>query len=142
MILISHRGNVNGPDKKNENNPNYLDQAMASGFNVEIDVWYKKETFFLGHDGPQYSVSAKYLTNPNFWCHAKNLDALYNMKKIGCHYFWHENDKYTITSKGYIWTYPGEKLTTSSICVLPEISNFEITNCAGICSDYVSRYKK
>ena len=33
------------------------------------------------------------------------------MKKIDktFNYFWHQNDKFTLTSKGYIWTFPGNK---------------------------------
>ena len=45
MLLISHRGNINGINKM-ENNPNYLDKAMSLGYNVEIDVW-KIEFFVL-----------------------------------------------------------------------------------------------
>ena len=30
------------------------------------------------------------------------------MSKMNCHYFWHQEDDYTITSKGIIWAYPGK----------------------------------
>ena len=46
----------------------------------------------------------------NIWCHAKTSDALSALKKIEAHYFWHQDDDYTITSKGYFWTYPGVSL--------------------------------
>ena len=64
------------------------------------------------------------------------------MSKINCHYFWHQEDDYTITSKGIIWTYPGKLLLKNSICVLPELFNKQILNCLGICSDYIQNYKK
>ena len=32
MILISHRGNLNGRDIDNENNPVYIDKALKEGF--------------------------------------------------------------------------------------------------------------
>ena len=48
--------------------------------------------------------------NDNFWCHAKNLDALNRLLKIGVNCFWHENDKYTLTSNRIIWTFPLEKI--------------------------------
>ena len=63
------------------------------------------------------------------------------MSKIDCHYFWHEEDDYTITSKGFIWTYPGKKLFSNSICVLPENANYKNINCKGICSDFIDKYK-
>ena len=75
------------------------------------------------------------------WIHAKNLNVLEIVSKLNLHYFWHQEDDITITSKGYWWTYPGKKLFQNSICVLPEKSNFKMTNCAGICSDYIERYK-
>ena len=63
------------------------------------------------------------------------------LQKIKAHYFWHQNDDYTITSKGFIWTYPGKKLLPQSICVLPEIVNYKTIDCLGICSDFILKYK-
>ena len=50
MYLISHRGNINGIEKNNENNPDYINQAISSGYDVEVDVRYESGQFFLGHD--------------------------------------------------------------------------------------------
>ena len=66
----------------------------------------------------------------------------YLLEKIKAHHFWHQEDDYTITSKGFIWTYPGKSLLTSSICVLPEKSTYKKFECYGICSDYILKYKK
>jgi len=76
------------------------------------------------------------------WCHAKTKSALEALNKISAHYFWHQEDDYTITSKGFIWTYPGKKLLDNSICVLPELANYKEINCTGICSDFIQNYKK
>ena len=43
MHFISHRGNLNGPDLQNENNPIYVQNAVNLGFEVEIDIHF---TFF------------------------------------------------------------------------------------------------
>ena len=59
MIFISHRGNITGPNKKSENNPEYINRALRF-FNVEIDVWYT-DGFWLGHDEPQYKTDVEYL---------------------------------------------------------------------------------
>ena len=81
----------------------------------------------------------------NCWIHCKNLDALTFFNKFGeiYNYFWHQNDKFTLTSKGYIWTYPGETLSFKSICVMPELNmnHTELTNLKnlkvqGICTDF------
>ena len=37
--IISHRGNLNGIDPNNENNPLIIKRALNRGFEVEIDVW-------------------------------------------------------------------------------------------------------
>lgn len=142
MIYISHRGNLDGKSKNHENSPEYVLNALKKGFDVEIDVWFKNGNFYLGHDDPKYKIEKKFLENNQFWCHAKNTEAIYEMSKINCHYFWHQEDDYTITSRGIIWTYPGKLLLKNSICVLPELFDKQILNCLGICSDYIQKYKK
>ena len=37
MILISHRGNIDGKIVERENHPEYIDEAIALGYDVEID---------------------------------------------------------------------------------------------------------
>ena len=39
MILISHRGNIDGKIVERENHPDYIDKAISEEFDVEIDVW-------------------------------------------------------------------------------------------------------
>ena len=141
MIYISHRGNLTGKSLKDENNPDYIMKAIESGFDVEIDVWFKNIIFYLGHDKPSFEVDTKFLKNSRFWCHAKNINALSELERINCHYFWHQEDDFTLTSKGIIWTYPGKYLTNKSICVLPEKTNVKEFDCLGICSDLIENYK-
>jgi len=144
MILISHRGNINGPIPKLENNPFYISQAMDKGYSVEIDVWYDKG-WWLGHDEPKYKITRQYLDKWEFWIHCKNLDALSRIGDASSpKYFWHQNDEYTLTSQGLIWTFPRKILTKKSICVLPEMGSYttkELKKCYGICSDVIEKYK-
>ena len=142
MIYISHRGNISGPKEKFENKIEYVQNALDKGYEVEVDVRFENDKFFLGHDYNQFEVDKNFLLNKKIWCHAKTKDALSALEKIKAHYFWHQEDDYTITSKGFVWTYPGKSLLTNSICVLPEIVNYKEINCLGICSDYIERYKK
>ncbi len=143
MIMISHRGNMYGPDPQNENKPEYIIDALRNGFDVEIDVWSIDNDFYLGHDKPQYKVDWKFLTNPAFWCHAKDVDTFYKLLKTGSHCFFHQNDNATLTSKGFIWTYPGKILTPMSICVMPEINNYsdDLSKAKGVCSDFIMEIK-
>ena len=105
MILISHRGNISGKDKTSENNPKYILNALNLGYEAEVDVWEYKEKLYLGHDEPSYLLDKEILVNKSrLWVHAKNLNALEIVRKFNLHYFWHQEDDITITSKGYWWT--------------------------------------
>ena len=144
MILISHRGNINGPIPERENHPKYIDEAIALGYDVEIDLWRIEGVILLGHDEPQYGISQHWLNERynKLWIHCKNIEAVewFNMTK-GFNYFWHEVDTMTLTSFGDIWAFPGKQPIKNSIAVMPEINNDSITVCKGICSDYIQRYK-
>jgi len=143
MKLISHRGNTKGRKIENENDPQYIYEALNLGFDCEIDVWFENDQFYLGHDEPKYKIKEEFLTQNQLWCHAKNLQALHSMlenKNIHC--FWHQSDDFTLTSKGYIWTYPNKELTKKSICMTNEFkTNDEVSKCFGVCSDEISKYK-
>lgn len=143
MKLISHRGNVNGKTSL-ENSPSYILDALKSGFDVEIDVWFFDEKIYFGHDCPLYIEPENFIDTykNNIWLHAKNLDVLDCLKEKKCVYFWHQNDDTTLTSNGYFWMYPGKKLLKNSIAVLPEQSNYNNFSCYGICSDYIKNYEK
>ncbi len=141
MKLIAHRGNLQGPQPEKENHPDHISSALSAQFEVEIDVWYFDDKWFLGHDEAQYEIKKSFLNNDRFWCHAKNIEALHEMLKEKIHCFWHQEDDITLTSKGYIWTYPGKKLTEKSICVLPEKNNEQPKKVLGICSDYIANYR-
>ena len=87
MYLISHRGNLNGIEKDNENNPDYINQAISRGYDVEVDVRYESGQFFLGHDFNQFKVNEEFLLNNKLWCHAKTNGALIALDRIKAHYF-------------------------------------------------------
>jgi alpha-glucosidase (family GH31 glycosyl hydrolase) len=145
MILISHRGNIEGPSPDNENNPRYIQEALSLGYNVEIDVWCISSEIYLGHDSPLHKVSVDFLKNKMLWCHAKNIDALSTMLKADIHCFWHDKDEYTLTSRGIIWASPESYISSDCIWVMPEKSerfkdNKKILDkCLGVCSDIVKK---
>lgn len=144
MKLISHRGNLSGPNPEVENSPSYIKEALYYGFDVEIDVWLVDDYFYLGHDKPIYRVSESFLTTEKLWCHAKNIPALVTMLKNPLiHCFWHQEDDVVLTSKKYLWTYPGKKIADSdAIAVVPErVENWDISKAVGVCSDYINKYK-
>ena len=141
MKFISHRGNINGKFENWENNPIYINSAMSLGYDVEIDVWYNNG-YWLGHNEPQYKIDSSFLINDKLWCHAKNIAALSKMLKNNIHCFWHQEDKFTLTSNQFIWNSPKNLLYYNSICVMPELGHAtNIKDTAGICSDYIEKYR-
>jgi len=60
LILISHRGNLNGVIEERENDPKYINKAIEKGYNVEVDVRFENSKFFLGHDFSQYHVDNEF----------------------------------------------------------------------------------
>jgi hypothetical protein len=149
MIYIAHRGLIDGPDITLENHPLQIMTAIELGYHCEVDLRLIDDKLYLGHDEPQYEVDEYWLRDSSLWIHAKNIEALYWLsthKTWQYNYFWHENDQYTLTSKGYIWTNPGQTLTNNSVMVMPEhvdenLSNAIIANCYAICSDFVNIIK-
>ena len=144
MILIAHRGNINGSIPELENKPEYINKALKLGYDVEIDVWFKNNKYYLGHDKPQYEVNINFLKNKKLWCHAKNILALSNMiEEKNIHCFYHDNDAVVLTSRNFLWTFPGNYLTKKSICVESNKKNIEGIDdiCYGLCSDYVGQIK-
>jgi hypothetical protein len=141
MLKIAHRGNLKGPSPR-ENHPLYIEEAIYAGFDVEVDIRLIDNQLWLGHDEPQYFISKTFLDRykDSLWIHCKNLAALeyfVNLKE-NYKYFWHEEDSYTLTSNGLIWTYPGKPITDKSILVLKDQEAVPSPCVAfGICSDYV-----
>lgn len=146
MILISHRGNINGKVQEKENDPEYIDVALTKGYDVEIDVWSPKTNMLmLGHDGPQYEIDVEWLKERGnkLWLHCKDYSSLlyFSSTTYKFNYFWHEHDTLTLTSFNFIWAYPGKQPIRNSIAVLPEIHNDDTNNSIGICSDFIEKYK-
>lgn len=149
MILISHRGNINGRRVPFENQPNYIDTALSAGYDVEIDVWYEVESgkLYLGHDTADYQIDIDWLDerSDKLWIHCKNMDSLSYFNKINTfgpeyNYFSHDKDMGVLTSYGYIWS---TNLYDNGILVLPEVfEKTPIETTIGICSDIIQNYKK
>ena len=142
MNLISHRGNIEGSVLGSENSPMYVRNAIQKGYDVEVDFWAGDNGLYLGHDFPTYQITEDFLNihKNKLWIHCKNLEGLYYLSTTDYNYFWHQEDDYTLTSKGYIWTYPGRDVVYNSVIVCQDLvdsKKMSKQNIHGICSDYV-----
>ena len=137
MIFISHRGNIYGPNVQLENTEGYIEKARKKYF-VEIDVWKIKDSWWLGHDGPEQATNEDFISQKGLLLHAKNLEAFKTMLELELHCFWHQEDFYSLTSRGLIIGYPGYAAGNNVICMKPELISMDtIADCYAICSDYV-----
>lgn len=153
MILIAHRGNLTGAMPGRENTPEYIDNAIKLGFDVEVDVWGIEGKLWLGHDKGVKSISTGYLHDyfDRLWVHCKNLEAISIIHEHApfIRHFWHQRDDYTMVSNGLVWCYPGKRPPTKhGIVVLPEllmtmdsIKDYWQQGVYGICSDFVGVLK-
>ena len=84
MFFISHRGNLNGEEPEYENTTDYINNALSKGFECEIDVWFVKNEFYLGHDTPEEKIDIEFILNneKNLWIHCKNLECLEKFNDI------------------------------------------------------------
>lgn len=147
MKIISHRGNLNGPSPETENKIQSIEACLNLGLDVEVDLWFEFNKFFLGHDNPDTQVNISIFKNDNLWFHLKNISALEVIKEASPkNFFWHQNDQCTITSSGKFWLYPGNYINSKdAIFVMPEQDSGYLDlkryECYGVCTDYVEKYK-
>ena len=145
MKLISHRANIFGPNPLLENHPDQIDKCIKLGYDVEVDMRMIDSIFYLGHDSPDYCVSMEWINDRenNLWIHCKDFMVLnkFSFGNNQYNYFWHQEDNFTLTSKGYIWTYPYKQVTNMSVICLQQEQDTIPKGCYGICSDWVSKYE-
>lgn len=160
MQIISHRGNLNGPNPETENTVEAITKALDKGFDVEIDVWYLGDKFWLGHDCPQRSFTLDMLDGwskkGSVYVHCKNLWAMqYYMEDYGFKFrpvfpFMHDYDQAVLLHNGYIWVHPNalgsvdNRMLKRCIAVSPDAKtikyqidiDFSLEKWYGVCTDY------
>jgi len=146
MYYISHRGNIDGKNPSLENQPDYVEGALKMNYLVEVDVWYDRNQWYLGHDEPTYRVDYSWMSKELLVLHCKNIEALEKLVEISNpldNYFWHQDDDVTLTSFGWIWAYPNVEVNSSkAVAVLPEIEGTDVSGFGGICSDFIEEYRE
>lgn len=102
--IYAHRGNINGPETRRENSPDYIDDAISAGFMVEVDVRSVGARLFLGHDFAQYPIESGWIDDRvnELLLHVKDVGAT-GMMDEEWHYFCHSADPFVLTSRGNVW---------------------------------------
>ncbi len=151
MLIIAHRGLVQGPDPALENDPDQITQLIRSGSQVEVDVRREQDAWYLGHDAATHKIDTSFLLQVGLWIHAKDhaaSGALHELRREYhyVNYFWHESDARVLTSQGHWWTQPGHVLVQNSVAVMPEWHVDDLTECAhwpcvAICTDWGCKFQ-
>jgi hypothetical protein len=102
------------------NRPAHIFEALAYDFDVEVDVRWHEKRLWLGHDAPLDLVPSTLFQSDRVWFHAKDAESLQPLRERGVNYFWHDKDPYVLTSKGWVWTYPGNPGVPHGVYVMPE----------------------
>jgi len=141
MKIIAHRGNLNGSSPQ-ENHPDQIIKVLKLKLDAEIDVWHLNNKLYLGHDEPKYEINLSWLElyKTFLWVHIKNIEAFNIFKSTDFNYFWHETDKFTLTSKGIPWCY-FDTYIESGITVMKD-KNKPKKIIYGICTDYPLLFDK
>lgn len=148
MKFISHRGNLQGRHKINENVPSVIENVISEGYDVEIDIWCKDDVLYLGHDEPVWKINDQFLKKhyTRLLIHCKDDASLFKLSSLPVlDIFSHTNDKFTLSSKGKILINPHTVTTyRKGILMMPEMSNYtvdEILQFDGIISDNIKFYE-
>lgn len=158
MRIISHRGNLTGPDPERENTIEAIEKALSLGFDVEIDVWYLAGSFWLGHDKPERKFDINKLfdwsNKGNIYLHCKDQWSLLMFLKDKANTianvfpFMHDKDPCILLRDDIVWVHPEyvhgfQSIPENCIAVLPKCKNIVniaedlvLTKFFGICTDY------
>ncbi len=151
MILISHRGNTSQINIELENTEDYIDAAIAKGYEVEIDIWKVDAELYLGHDEPENKVDLKWLEKrkDSLWIHTKNRAALefFVESARDFKFFWHTVDPLMLTSNGKIWAHDYEDVENEQLCIVPLLSLEQVEAAVvrpwyAICTDFPDQCAK
>ena len=139
---IAHRGLIDGPNPQTENSMTTVTEWCRQGRSSEIDIWWHREAFWIGHDEPREPVSPEFLCSEYLWIHAKNPHALYHLQKLsnekgwGLRIFYHTDEDYVLTTRGDTIIYPGLPDMEGWTYMMPEAADVVPTVAGNICSDY------
>jgi len=132
--------------KREPNTKSAIEQALEYCDMVEVDVWLIGNNWYLGHDLPTEQISWDYIVDhmDKLLLHCKNVEALGKLVHVqrefllsNLHFFWHDKDKYTLTSQNVLVAYPGSVVVVNCINMMPENAGYRVPSngCWGVCTD-------
>lgn len=124
MLIISHRGNVNGPVSQCERD--HVENALLSGFDVEVDVRSNMWRLYVGHDEALYELPREWVRTDiasRLWFHAKDRRCHDALALVGHRVFMHEDEPYgSVVPDGLAWIHP----RSNNIEIPPKIVAYSV----------------
>ena len=82
--ILAHRGNVDGPDRANENRLALVGEALARGFGLETDVRYAAgQGFYISHDPATPLPESLLAMHCALWRRHPEATIALNVKELG-----------------------------------------------------------
>lgn len=155
--VISHRGNLKGPDSHRENQIWAIEECIKKGYMVEVDLWLVDGRFYLSHEIPTKKdrIDEDFLYDNllNLLIHCKNKEAInlmeaWDVQHDGvANWFTNDKDRWSLTSQKNVISYcKKEEIVPYSIIIMPEHHNIEPEdvknlNIRYVCTDYVEKWE-
>ena len=142
-IIISHLGNINGPEPERENTFSYIQAARKAGWHVCMRVIFRYGKFLLPHANGYDVIQPAFLARQHYWSCALSPETVDALCEINAHCFLAAAEHPTLTSAQFVWTPPPHYLTPRAIALFPEAGPenwLSTSEPAGVCSDYPAQY--
>ena len=152
--FLCHRGNYETKFVPDENRPDIVDRRIRDGYGVELDLWFRDERYWLGHDEPQYQISFEWLLYnlSKKYIHCKDGPTFEHMllrcgrEGYSPNLFYHTNEDYALTTRGDVICHPGKALLEGSINMMPEMGSAkpkeEREKAFAVCSDAIRNWNQ
>jgi hypothetical protein len=154
MVYYSSNGNISHIDLERESSPDYILEAVKSGYKVRFCIrLMSDDNLWIGEHEAKYKIEDidfLFKNSKHFLIHCKNISSLHKLREIDLkkqlHYYYHATDNVSISSKGYFLIDYGKRpLGENVIAMFPEDTDYQISDlkkCFGVCSGNIEFYKK
>tara|TARA_R100000008_G_scaffold73692_1_gene52230 strand:- start:2870 stop:3547 length:678 start_codon:yes stop_codon:yes gene_type:complete len=153
MKLISYRGNITGAKPHLENTVPYVNDAIAEGYIVLVDVWLNGNKLYIGNSPPQitstsrsrgyktghqlHEIDEAYLENHMILVRARTASTLSRLARNGRIHCFFANKHSAVTSQGFLWT--TEKVKGFNV-IRMNLAGSSVTDCYAVCSNNIRKY--
>ncbi len=153
MIIISHRGNLNGAGSQCERQ--HVEEALLRGYDVEVDVRSHVWRLYVGHDAPLFELPREWVrteVSSRLWFHAKDERCHDALALVGHRVFMHDDEPHgMVVPDGLLWVHPrannGASLESQDVVLLdieghPKVDRSKLSKLpTAVCTDWPDEWR-